>query len=130
MGLLGDWPHDRSGLALIFTPFWDYRVAVDTLFIIDPYLDGMLIMGLMLGWLYRRFMYRWAGIVTAGYVIFCALVTGIGHVQVYNWAARMVLDHGLGVFERTIFALEIELDHMQQIEKVIYIGQNGDRHIL
>lgn len=226
---------------LIFAPFSDYRVAIDTLFIIDPYLDLMLIAGLLLGWLYKQVMYRWATWVLVGYVVFCALVTGVGHFQVRSWAAYndvvidrlavmptpfsplhrrsmvvsgskvflvsvslfrgadgyveefvearsdrrlkalwnspsgaiygwfvrfpivqeidgnqnflmvqdlqfmprptglgwlgswvagLALDHGIGVFERRIFALEIELDQADQIVKMIYLGQNGERYPL
>ena len=46
------------------------------------------------------------------------------------WAAHLVLDDQFGVFKRTNFALEIELDDLNNVRKIIYLGQNGERHPL
>jgi len=119
---------------LVFMPFSDYRVALDVLFIIDPYLDILLIASLLLGW-------RWFVRVPVVQEIegdgdfllvqdlqFMPRPEGLGWLGL--WAARLVLDHQFGVFERTIFALEIELDDLNNVRKIIYLGQNGERHPL
>lgn len=71
---------------LIFAPFSTYRASIDLLFIIDPYLDILLIGGLLAGWRIGRRGYRWGAALTCGYVVLAALITGIGHGQVRTWA--------------------------------------------
>ncbi|MCZ6635125.1 MAG: metal-dependent hydrolase [bacterium] len=73
---------------LILAPFSDYRAAFDLLFIIDPYLDVILIGGLIAGWRVGKQGYRWGGMLLSGYMVLAILVTGLGHVQVRRWAAR------------------------------------------
>tara|TARA_Y100000588_G_C14226782_1_gene913512 strand:- start:676 stop:1665 length:990 start_codon:yes stop_codon:yes gene_type:complete len=72
---------------LIFTPFSNYRAAFDLLFIIDPYLDLILIGGLIAGWRIGKRGYRWGGVVFASYMALSILVTGLGHIQLRRWAA-------------------------------------------
>lgn len=73
---------------LVFDPFSNYRVAWDMLFIIDPYLDLLLIGALLMGWLTRwgATAYRVGSVSVGAYVLMAALVTGIGHVQIRSWA--------------------------------------------
>jgi inner membrane protein len=73
---------------LVFAPLSNYRMAWDVLFIIDPYLDVLLIGGLLVGWLTRLGAtgYRVGSGLVAGYVLAAFLITGIGHVQLRNWA--------------------------------------------
>ena len=73
---------------LVFAPFSNYRMAWDALFIIDPYLDVLLIGTLLIGWLTRLGAkgYRIGGGLVGGYVLAAFLITGIGHVQLQNWA--------------------------------------------
>ncbi len=83
---------------LVFTPFSDYRMAWDVLFIIDPYLDVLLVGALLVGWLTRlgAMGYRVGGGLVAGYVLAAAVITGIGHVQLRHWAGArdLVMDQG------------------------------------
>ena len=72
----------------ILTPFSNYRVAFDLLFIIDPYLDLILIGGLIAGWRVGKRGDRWGGMLFSGYMVLAILVTGLGHVQVRRWAVR------------------------------------------
>jgi len=73
---------------LVFTPFSDYRMAWDTLFIIDPYLDLLLIGTLLVGWLTRlgKVGYRVGGGLVVGYVVVAFFITGVGHLQLRHWA--------------------------------------------
>ena len=71
---------------LIFAPFSTHRASIDLLFIIDPYLDILLIGGLLAGWRIGRRGYRWGAALTCGYVALAILALGIGHAQMRTWA--------------------------------------------
>ena len=81
---------------LVFAPFTDTRVAWDALFIIDPYLNALLIGSLCFGWLTRfgPAGYRFGAGLVSGYVVLALLITGVGQIQLRNWADAhdMVID--------------------------------------
>ena len=72
---------------LIFMPFSNARISLDLLFIIDPYLDAILIGGLLLGWrLWSGWGYRGGTVLLGAYMIVAVVVTVTGYVQVDRWA--------------------------------------------
>ena len=70
----------------VLAPFSDYRSAIDVLFIIDPYLTGLLILSLVVGWRVRRDAYRVGFSVFVLYVGMNFALLGYGHLQARQWA--------------------------------------------
>ncbi|MDP6775975.1 MAG: metal-dependent hydrolase [Candidatus Latescibacteria bacterium] len=76
---------------MIFEPFSNYRASLDVLFIIDPYLDLVLITGLLLGWrvmAHPALGYRIGAVALAAYMALNLGALGIGHHQAARWAAE------------------------------------------
>ncbi len=74
---------------MVLKPFSNLRLTTDTLFIIDPYLTLMVIVGLLVGWWLRdrrSGTYRLAFAVMVSYVGFNALVTGVSAYRMNDWA--------------------------------------------
>ena len=74
---------------MIFEPFSSYRASLDVLFIIDPYLDLILITGLILGWrvmAWPALGYRIGAVALAAYMALNLGVLGVGHLQAARWA--------------------------------------------
>ncbi|MFT7619266.1 MAG: inner membrane protein [Planctomycetota bacterium] len=82
---------------VVFAPFSNYRVSLDTLFIIDPYLDLIVIAGLCLGWKSRLGgrAYRGASYLLLAYVLLSAALTVKGIIDTKNWAEEkgIAVDH-------------------------------------
>jgi len=72
----------------VLAPLTDNRFTIDVLFIIDPYLTGILIVALLTGWLYRTRAYSIGFAVFVGYVGLNVALLGYGAVQAENWANR------------------------------------------
>lgn len=92
--ILFDW--FTSYGTMVFEPFSNYRATSDVLFIIDPYLTLMVMVGLIIGW--RRpdgaIAYRTGVAVMAAYVLMNAAVTGLGLWHVETWADRQEIKVG------------------------------------
>ncbi len=74
---------------MIFHPFSKLRVSLDVLFIIDPYLDVIVIGGLVLGWANRAKRssgYRLGAVVFACYLSLNLGVALLCHHQVQRWS--------------------------------------------
>ncbi len=73
---------------VIFAPFSNYRASLDLWFIIDPYLDAILIASLLVGWLtrFKKQGYRLGTGLLVFYLLLAVVVTGVGHGQVRDWA--------------------------------------------
>ena len=70
----------------VLAPFSDHRFAVDVLFVIDPYLTGLLILALVAGWKLRPEAYRIGFAVFLAYVSMNFALYGYGHLQARQWA--------------------------------------------
>ena len=77
----------------IFAPFTDYRAAVDVLFIIDPYMTGILLLGLVLGWRVNARWYRIGFATFSAYVLMNAALHGYGFGQLDRWASEEGIDY-------------------------------------
>jgi inner membrane protein len=77
----------------IFAPFTDYRAAVDVLFIIDPYMTGILLLGLVLGWRANARWYRIGFATFSAYVLMNAALHGYGFGQLDRWASEEGIDY-------------------------------------
>lgn len=77
----------------VFAPFSDFKAAIPTTFIIDPYFTGIIAVGLLASWRWgRRRVPAVAGLVMlAGYVGF----QGLLHQQAWRLGAEYVRSHGL-----------------------------------
>lgn len=76
---------------VIFAPFSDYRASLDLLFIIDPYLDLILIAGLLLGWRFlrnRAVGYRLGVAALTAYMALNMAVTGGALYSLHRWAGQ------------------------------------------
>ncbi len=74
---------------MIFMPFSRYRALFDVLFIIDPYLDLILIGGLILGWKGRGTSgYRLGAMALAAYMALNIGVSTISCVYLDRWATE------------------------------------------
>ncbi len=106
----------------IFLPISDYRAALDLLFIIDPYLDLILITGLVLGWKSKRLKssgYRLGSILFAFYLLSAMIVSGVGHLQLRHWAA----EHNISITRAAVMPTAFSPLHRRGIihsEKVTY----------
>lgn len=79
---------------MIFTPFSNYRACFDVLFVIDPYLDLILIGGLLFGWGRQRDRaggYRLGATVLAMYMGLNTAVTGVSLLHLDRWAGEQGL---------------------------------------
>ena len=79
----------------LFLPFFDIRASLDLLFIIDPYLDLIVISGPVLGWRLGPHGYRWGAAALAAYLLMAAAVNGQAHRQMRDWAVEKghTIDH-------------------------------------
>lgn len=69
--IAGDWI--TSFGTMVFAPISDWRAALSTTFIIDLWFSGIIIMGLLASWLWRKSRHaRWPAV--AGLVVLCAYV--------------------------------------------------------
>lgn len=122
---------------LVFAPFSDYRMAWDTLFIIDPYLDMLLVGALLVGWLTRlgKVGYRVGGGLVAGYVCVAFLVTGVGHVQLKNWAQVQGLEVEQAAVMPAPFSplhrrgMVVSAHRVYWVPMTIWDGVVGDAHV-
>ena len=76
---------------MVLQPFSNYRASLDVLFIIDPYLDLILITGLILGWRVMAWPplgYRIGAVALAAYMALNIGLLGMGHLQAARWAER------------------------------------------
>ena len=74
---------------MVLMPFSRYRALFDVLFVIDPYLDLILIGGLVLGWkVWRPDGYRLGVAALAAYMAFNVAVTGITCLYLDRWATE------------------------------------------
>ena len=74
---------------MIFMPFSRYRALFDVLFIIDPYLDLILIGGLVLGWKGRGAGgYRLGAAALSAYMVFNIAVSGVTFHYLDRWATQ------------------------------------------
>ena len=74
---------------MVFMPFSRRRALFDVLFVIDPYLDLILIGGLVLGWkVWRPDGYRMGVAALAAYMAFNVTVSGITYLNLNRWAAE------------------------------------------
>ena len=72
---------------MVFSPFSNYRAYFDVLFIIDPFLDLILLGGLVLGWQFAGIRgYKWGTCALTGYLVLNMGVTGFSMVQLDRWA--------------------------------------------
>lgn len=93
VGLFGLLIHILFDLAtsygtMIFHPFSNLRVSFDILFIIDPYLDVIVIGGLLLGWVNWRklgFGYRLGAAVFGCYLFLNVGVSLLSYHHIYRW---------------------------------------------
>ena len=93
VGLFGLLIHILFDLAtsygtMIFHPFSNFRVSFDILFIIDPYLDVIVIGGLVLGWVNwrkRSFGYRIGLLVFGCYLTLNLGVSLLGYHHIHRW---------------------------------------------
>lgn len=72
----------------ILYPFSDLRAAVDVLFIIDPYLTGILVVSLLAGWRLSKRAYAIGFACFLGYAGMNAALLGYGYAQVGSWAGE------------------------------------------
>jgi inner membrane protein len=69
--IAGDWI--TSFGTMVFAPLSDWRAALSTTFIIDLWFSGIIIMGLLASWLWRKSRHaRWPAV--TGLVVLCAYV--------------------------------------------------------
>ncbi len=74
---------------MVLMPFSRYRALFDVLFVIDPYLDLILIGGLVLGWKVRRpDGYRLGAAALVVYMAFNITVSGITFHHMDRWATE------------------------------------------
>lgn len=74
---------------MVFMPFSRYRALFDVLFVIDPYLDLILIGGLILGWkVWRPDGYRLGVAALAAYMVFNVAVSSIAYLNLDRWSAE------------------------------------------
>ncbi len=122
---------------LVFAPFSDYRMAWDTLFIIDPYLDMLLIGTLLVGWLTRlgKVGYRVGGGLVAGYVCVAFLITGVGHLQLRQWANAQDIEISQSAVMPTPFSplhrrgMIVSGKQVYWVPMTIGSGVYGDAHV-
>jgi inner membrane protein len=97
---------------MVFSPFSNLRVYFDVLFIIDPYLDLILLGGLLLGWrIIGSRGYKLGTLALAGYMVLNVAVTGISFVQLDRWADGQ----GLEVQERAALPIPFSPLHRRGI---------------
>lgn len=71
---------------MLFLPFSNARISFDLLFILDPYLDLILIGGLFIGWCVGSGRAYCVGLILMGiYLAFAIVVTGAGYFQLDRW---------------------------------------------
>ena len=74
---------------MVLMPFSRHRALFDVLFVIDPYLDLILIGGLVLGWkVWRPDGYRLGVAALAAYMTFNVAVSGITYLYLDTWASE------------------------------------------
>ncbi|MCY3764944.1 MAG: metal-dependent hydrolase [Gemmatimonadetes bacterium] len=74
---------------MVLMPFSRYRALFDVLFVIDPYLDLILIGGLVLGWkAWRPDGYRLGLAALTAYMVFNVAVSGITCLYLDRWASE------------------------------------------
>ena len=72
---------------MVFSLFPNYRAYFDVMFIIDPFLDLILLGGLVLGWKFAGVRgYKWGTCALTGYLVLNMGVTGFSMVQLDRWA--------------------------------------------
>ncbi len=99
---------------MIFAPFSNYRACFDVLFIIDPYLDLILIGGLLLGWrglANRARGYRLGAVALAVYMGLNIAITGVSLLHLERWASSK----GLRVEEKAAVPLPFSPLHRRGV---------------